>query len=276
MTANLSLDKGDLILTSSYHRGLVEDLKRIVPYHDRQWIADKKVWRIKYMWGHDIADLCKKHLGQSITVPKQVTQTNPGPLVKLLKVEYIGATKERSDGSQTATGWTNGGWNIIIPAEILRNWFSDEAKPDEMPTYYAMLGCKSKATPEEIKKAYRLSARTWHPDVNKEPDAHEQFIRIQTAYETLSDPQQRRKYDAGLIFERDHKKDAQKRQERVIEKYGWRPPIRCGWITCEGVESLGRFAVSKILNWQDITDERGRSMISFWLPGQEIFSVEWI
>jgi hypothetical protein len=228
------------------------------------------------MWGSDVAAMCKKHLGQDVIVPSQITQRDAGLTIKLLKVEYIGSVKDRSDGSQTATGWANGGWNVIFPHNVLRAWFADESKPDEAPTRYAQLGVKPKATADEIKKAYRLAAKTWHPDLNKDPSASEQFRLIQEAYEMLGNEQQRRKYDAGLMFERDYEKSAKKRKEVVTEKFGWQPPIRCGFMVCEGVESLGRFTVAKILSWSTITNERGEEMVSYWQRGQDTFSVEWL
>lgn len=65
--------------------------------------------------------------------------------------------------------------------------------------YYADLGVSRDATQEEIKKAFRKLARKYHPDHAKDQDkavAEEQFKRINEAYEVLSDPEKRRKYDA--------------------------------------------------------------------------------
>jgi len=61
--------------------------------------------------------------------------------------------------------------------------------------YYAILEISVTATEEEIKKAYRLLARRFHPDTSEEPDATERFREIQTAYEILSDERQRAAYD---------------------------------------------------------------------------------
>lgn len=57
--------------------------------------------------------------------------------------------------------------------------------------YYAILGLVPGATPDEIKRAYRKLALTYHPDVNKEPGAKERFLRITEAYNYLSNPPKR-------------------------------------------------------------------------------------
>ncbi len=61
--------------------------------------------------------------------------------------------------------------------------------------YYKILGVDRNASQEEIKKAYRKLCRKYHPDVSKEPDAEEKFKLIGEAYEVLSDPEKRKKYD---------------------------------------------------------------------------------
>ena len=62
--------------------------------------------------------------------------------------------------------------------------------------YYKVLGVKSDASQEEIKRAYRRMAKRYHPDTNKDaPDAKERFQEINEANEVLSDPEKRKKYD---------------------------------------------------------------------------------
>ncbi|MDW8416205.1 MAG: J domain-containing protein [Bacteroidia bacterium] len=62
--------------------------------------------------------------------------------------------------------------------------------------YYAILGVSRDASAEEIKKAYRRLARQYHPDTNPgNKAAEEKFKEIQEAYEVLSNPEMRAKYD---------------------------------------------------------------------------------
>jgi len=62
--------------------------------------------------------------------------------------------------------------------------------------YYDLLGVPVDATTDDIKKAYRRLAIKYHPDKNRDdPDAEERFKSIAIAYQTLSDPQLRHKYN---------------------------------------------------------------------------------
>ena len=60
---------------------------------------------------------------------------------------------------------------------------------------YEILGIDKNATQDDIKHAYRTLAKKYHPDINKEPGAEEKFKEIQGAYEILSDPDKKAKYD---------------------------------------------------------------------------------
>lgn len=67
-----------------------------------------------------------------------------------------------------------------------------------LDNYYARLGIPHTATQEEIRNAYHLAARKFHPDYNKDKSAVEVFLQIQEAYDTLSDATARIKYDRLL------------------------------------------------------------------------------
>lgn len=65
----------------------------------------------------------------------------------------------------------------------------------ETRDYYEVLGVPRTASQEEIQRAYRRLARRYHPDINKDPGAEEQFKQIGEAYQVLSDPKTRARYD---------------------------------------------------------------------------------
>ena len=71
-----------------------------------------------------------------------------------------------------------------------------------MADFYDLLGVSRDVDPDSLKRAYRRMARQYHPDINKDPGAEERFKEIGRAYEVLSDPQTRARYDqfgeAGL------------------------------------------------------------------------------
>jgi DnaJ-class molecular chaperone len=81
------------------------------------------------------------------------------------------------------------GWRQALPGQ-------EGNMPVKYKDYYETLGVKRDASEEDIKKAFRKLARQYHPDVAKnKKQAEEKFKEINEAYEVLSDPTKRKRYD---------------------------------------------------------------------------------
>jgi len=268
---------GDFALRSSYDPGFVAALKRDVPTSERRWDGNSKVWLISPRSAGVVAGLVTQYYGLPCSVKARAV--TPRSETKLVRMEYLGTAKDRGGPEPVAFGYADGDWTLALPLSVLKGWFGvggddTPGRPGDASTLYAVLAVSKKATPEEIKAAYRRLARQWHPDVCHEPDAKEQFLRIKAAYDVLSDPGQRQKYNLGLAFA-----DSIGRAESYVTQLSnndWRPPLRCGWLLVEGVLSLGRLQVSQILGWEDITDPHGRVMVSSWPAGATTFDVQWV
>jgi len=61
--------------------------------------------------------------------------------------------------------------------------------------YYEVLGVPRNASDEDIKRVFRKLAKLYHPDCNREPGAEDKFKEINEAYQVLSDPEKRSRYD---------------------------------------------------------------------------------
>lgn len=90
--------------------------------------------------------------------------------------------------------WHGYRWGSLIVAS------SSAAAVNGEQNHYVVLGLDQTATAADIKRAYRLLARKYHPDVSKDSQAAELFKSIRRAYEVLSNEATRIQYDQSLKF----------------------------------------------------------------------------
>ncbi|XP_031554405.1 dnaJ homolog subfamily C member 16-like isoform X2 [Actinia tenebrosa] len=80
---------------------------------------------------------------------------------------------------------------VVLILGLVYSSLSSNSKEDP----YEILGVSRFSSQQQIKKAYKKLARNWHPDKNDNPEAQEKFIKINEAYEILSNPEKRKEYD---------------------------------------------------------------------------------
>jgi hypothetical protein len=268
---------GGLILKTPYEPSLVADLKSRIPASERKFDPNTKSWVVAPTHSSILQQLVMTYFNEFITVPQMQVQARKEN--RLLEVRYLGTCKLREDGQSTASAWVDGEWKAIFPEDVLRIWFELGPTPTEAPnqaaTFYALLGISKSANQDEVRGAFRRMARQWHPDVCKEPNAHEMFIRIKEASDVLIDPGKRARYDAGLVLEASLNRKKPVHTQYHFATGGYRSPLRCGLIMAEGTDTLGRFIVSKILLWEDIL--RGdRVLVASWPMGAKEPVEEWV
>ncbi len=82
---------------------------------------------------------------------------------------------------------------------VITSWTESKLDP------YKVLNVKRSSTTQDIRKQYKNLAKEWHPDKNDSPDAQEKFVQINAAYEILSDPEKRQRYDDhGIVNDQPH------------------------------------------------------------------------
>ena len=83
--------------------------------------------------------------------------------------------------------------------------------------YYKILNVDKNSDFEEIKKAYKKQIKIYHPDKNKDNNSTDLFLKIQKAFETLSNKDKRKEYDLNLLDYEQKQKLSQRRKEMLNE-----------------------------------------------------------
>ena len=260
---------GSLAFSFDYHAGMVAALKSQIPYTGRTWDKARKRWLIAAQYEAVCRALALQFLNVNLS-PVQQSVFKIEEETRLLTLKYLGKAKDRGGGETYALGHDGKAWAQIYPILVLKSWFGIPHAPGSENTFYGVLGLSQHALAADIKKAYRKMARIWHPDACDDPDATEQFQRINEANEILSNPVKRSRYDAGLALEK------MTVPKPIEDQYGWRPPLRCGYVLVEGKIRLKRFVVSTILHWTDIVNSAGQILQTSWKYGTDTYTEKWI
>ncbi|XP_066588233.1 dnaJ homolog subfamily C member 16 [Prorops nasuta] len=91
---------------------------------------------------------------------------------------------------------------------------------DTLGNPYEILGISKRATLQDIRKAYKNRVKEWHPDKTDHPAAETKFVEITKAYELLTDPERRKKFDNYGITE-----EGLPRQRRESSHYSMPDPL---------------------------------------------------
>ena len=259
-----------LVFSFSYNKAMLAALKATIPSAGRRFDWDDKCWLIAPQYEDTCRALVSQFLGVRVAPTAPMFFPSTERQVELIELRYLGSTKDRGGDVRTASGHDGQTWRFVFPEKVLKEWFgilTDD--PTSERTLYAVLGIARTATAREIKQAYRTAARQWHPDVCTEQNATEVFQRINEAYQVLSNPNTRTRYDAGLALEASLWAPAIDTQTR------WRPPLRCGWLLVNATPQLGRLIVDEILQWTEIV-EHGKSLVTSWTYGDDTYTERWV
>ena len=269
---------GSLAFAFDYDPEMVAALKSQIPYTGRAWDKARKRWLVDAQYEGICRALALQFLNVNLSPIRQIAFKTELE-TRFLTLKYLGKAKPRGSGEATALGHDGTAWAQIYPISVLKTWFNIPHAPGSENTFYGVLGVSNGAPAEEIKKAYKKMARIWHPDVCDDPDATEQFQKINEANMILSNPGKRARYDAGLALESGLTRGKGIQDDSLISMLitdGWRPPLRCGYLLVEGKPRLKRFVVSKIVQWTDIVNSAGQVLQTSWKYGADSYTERWI
>jgi curved DNA-binding protein CbpA len=115
----------------------------------------------------------------------------------------------------------------------------DAANVDPRNTYYKLLLVDPSADAEIVGAVYKRLARRFHPDVDSDPEAAQRMAALNEAYEVLSNPELRARYDAALAVRRDRRITDRPARNRDAPSFGEAgPPVGPPW---GSVVDFGRY-----------------------------------
>ena len=264
-------------VVTPYNYAFVQYIKIAIPASARAYDPNSRCWTISAQYSDNIIDMIDRIFGEKLT-PKPITVK---PLLGIVELLYLGSTKDRGNGEKTASGWTDKGWTVVFPEKVLKAYFDPSyteqtAQKPNITTYYETLCVKPDASADEIKSGYRRMVKQWHPDVCHDPDATEIFRAVQHAYEILSNPRTKARYDVGLKLSASvNQKPKKTVWEEAQEKLPYRAPLKCGNLLCEYTTFGMKKIISKILQWEDIYNEPGQTLVSSWKMGDDAPTLDW-
>lgn len=265
----VTAESGGFKVKTPYNAEFVPELKARIPGTHRKWDGPSKCWLVAGAYEAELKELIDRCYGGDVEMPVIIAHA---PELKEItfQADYIGSCR---DGN-AASVHSGGNWSAKIPEKVLRAWFKQAADAGEASSFYGLLGLDQKALPADIKKAYKRAARQWHPDICKEPEGPEMFRKVKEAFDVLNDPITRARYNAGLAFEAMARIGGGKFGGRASKYANYIPMLRCGILRVMVTQELGGLMVQEILEWGDITNEYGQTMVSFW--ADDSFSVAWV
>ena len=275
----------------------VQEIKRDIPWSNgtgRRWVKQETAWYVGRDYLPTACRIIREAFGQEVRITHIARADGKAPLEeRLLYVFYLGLPKERElDGHKGffSLGHSNKDLDsaCAFPVPVMENWFGTNTAPKRRKKRgvesivwnpYTELGIplarQDTVTDAEVKKAYRVAAKVYHPDVSDAPDATQKFQLINQAYEILGTAESRKRFNVSLkIALASNTKDAAravngKDLSRYAIKYStYLPPVRCGQVKAKGRTVVGMFIVDEILEWHDIIDQRGQILVTYWSGDQ--------
>ena len=282
MSVTYDKTTNSIVIDTGYNKGFVYNLKQNVSAQWRGFDPDKKTWVVVPEHAPTVARLVNQYYGIDASNVVEQCKGRKRILKKgILELIYLGQCKPRDDGELWAFGsdsWTGSNFIFLMDEHVLRNWFDGKPLPDAPSTpnmvpvgsHFHTLGLrKLEVTPEEVKSAYRQMARQNHPDMTTDPKEKqvftERFMRIQQAYDALSDEKTLQRYVAALkIAGASPVAKAPKGGGYDALSGVYYPDLRTGKIACTYWESIGRKYIHVIHDWQPIKNAQGEELAVAW------------